>query len=219
MKIRLIGFLNASQIENAVALSGKIEPEKGTLFIQKGLSFTFTFKGDKAMGVTVRRAPNLKILGDEDQEAKPAEPEPKELKFKIGEKVKINWEKSPYLKSSSYNDYGTVVDIIKPKDVYLYKVSGIHKENAMYDLHFRDNWLDKYVKETSGFEVGDRVKVKSKEEVGDSVFKAPSYTDRMNDKCAGKTYTITEIKGEVIHLSNNNWWWIKDWLEPVQEDA
>lgn len=229
MKIRLVGFLTKSQIVDSIAQVDKIVPEKGTVHVTKGLTFTHNFKGDKVTGVTIRRAPNFKFITEGDQEAKPEEPEVrpeskpeepevKESKYKIGEKVKINWEKTPYVRTSSYNDYGVVVDIIQPKGEYVYKLSRIHKGDDKYSLHFRVEFLDKYVKESDkvevnrDFKVGDRVRVKSRSQV-DKPEAAPVYTDRMDEECAGKTYTIDSIWGSIIRLKGNTWNWTKEWLE------
>ena len=74
MKIRFVGLLTEAQVAKGLAGYKTIEPSEG-IFIKGGLTYTFTFKKDVVIGVTIRRAPRITLLDETDAET----PAPKEL--------------------------------------------------------------------------------------------------------------------------------------------
>lgn len=232
MKIRLIGFLTKKQIEDSMAQLDKIAPEKGTVHVKSNLTFTYTFKRDKVVGVTIRRAPNFKFLNDEDQAAKPEEtPEPKapEPKFKVGDKVRINWQKTLYLKSPSYIDSGTVVKVKGHREDKLrYVVSDFYTLRKSYELTFTEDHLESYVEETKAeLKVGDIVKVKHRSDV--DATQSPYYMREM-ETYAGKQFRVDSVRRPYIRLEDlenkepslyednvSEWLWNEDWLTLVSK--
>lgn len=67
MKIRFVGLLTEAQVAKGLAGYKTIEPSEG-IFIKGGLTYTFTFKKDVAIGVTIRRAPRITLLDETDAE-------------------------------------------------------------------------------------------------------------------------------------------------------
>ena len=63
MKIRFVGLLTEAQVAKGLAGYKTIEPAEG-IFIKGGLTYTFTFKKDVAVGVTIRRAPRITLLDE-----------------------------------------------------------------------------------------------------------------------------------------------------------
>ena len=64
------------------------------------------------------------------------------MKFKVGDKVKILWEKTPYL-SDRYADKGEIVGILEKRGVFCdnYWVRGFNKTHPLDALPFKDDEL------------------------------------------------------------------------------
>jgi hypothetical protein len=62
------------------------------------------------------------------------------VKFKVGDKVEILWEKTPYL-SSGYTDKGEIVEVFKRGFYDEYLVRGFNKRIPLYTLGFDEDEL------------------------------------------------------------------------------
>ena len=62
------------------------------------------------------------------------------MKFKVGDKVKILWEKTPYC-SIFYTDKGEIVEVFEKSFYDEYLVHGFNEESPLYTLFFTEDEL------------------------------------------------------------------------------
>ena len=139
--------------------------------------------------------------------------------FKVGDKVKILWDKTFY-NHKYYENVGVIYSIDAP---YI-SVNHFSKRNPQFELDFIINQLELVKEPTPEFKVGDKVKILDNVE---------DFDNEHRKSFIGKTGTIVKIKDRSMPLvylgkdfdghngssesNNNNWWFYENNLELVKE--